>query len=50
MRSKIEAARISMRGGIPAFIGRVQEPGDLKLAVDNIGKGTYFDTSFHNLR
>ncbi len=49
MRSKIEAARISMRGGIPAFIGRVQEPGDLKLAVDNIGKGTYFDTSFHNL-
>ncbi|BBH19667.1 glutamate 5-kinase [Paenibacillus baekrokdamisoli] len=49
MRSKIEAARISMRGGIPAFIGRVCEPGDMKLAVDGIGKGTYFDTSMHNL-
>ncbi|MFC5652093.1 glutamate 5-kinase [Paenibacillus solisilvae] len=49
MRSKIEAARIAMRGGIPAFIGRVLEPGDLRLAVDNIGNGTYFDTSSHNL-
>ncbi|GGD64836.1 glutamate 5-kinase [Paenibacillus nasutitermitis] len=49
MRSKIEAARIAMRGGIPAFIGRVLEPGDLRLAVEGGGKGTYFDTSLQNL-
>lgn len=49
MRSKIEAARIAMRGGIPAFIGRVLEPGDLRLAVSGEGKGTYFETSMHNL-
>lgn len=49
MRSKIEAARIAMRGGVPVFIGRVMEPGDLMLAVKDDGKGTYFDTSEHNL-
>ncbi|NBD26459.1 glutamate 5-kinase [Paenibacillus glycinis] len=49
MRSKIEAARIAMRGGIPAFIGRVLEPGDLIHAVRGDGRGTYFDTSLHNL-
>ncbi|GGF89179.1 glutamate 5-kinase [Paenibacillus abyssi] len=49
MRSKIEAARIAMRGGVPAFIGRANEPGDLTAAVAGIGKGTYFDTSLHNL-
>ncbi|SDW59918.1 glutamate 5-kinase [Paenibacillus sp. CF384] len=49
MRSKIEAARIAMRGGVPVFIGRVVEPGDLNLAVSGIGKGTYFETSQHNL-
>lgn len=49
MRSKIEAARIAMRGGIPVFVGRVAEPGDLQLAVDGVGKGTYFETSEHNL-
>ncbi|MBW7474136.1 glutamate 5-kinase [Paenibacillus oenotherae] len=49
MRSKIEAARMAMRGGVPAFIGRVQEPGDMALAIEGTGKGTYFDTSLHNL-
>ncbi|MBP3961092.1 glutamate 5-kinase [Paenibacillus lignilyticus] len=49
MRSKIEAARIAMRGGVPVFIGRVVEPGDLNLAVSGVGKGTYFETSQHNL-
>ncbi|SEM77456.1 glutamate 5-kinase [Paenibacillus sp. OV219] len=49
MRSKIEAARIAMRGGVPVFIGRVMEPGDLMLAVKDDGKGTYFDTNEHNL-
>ncbi|WP_274650529.1 glutamate 5-kinase [Paenibacillus humicola] len=49
MRSKIEAARIAMRGGVPAFVGRVAEPDDLRRAVLGDGKGTYFDTSLHNL-
>ncbi|TDF96647.1 glutamate 5-kinase [Paenibacillus piri] len=49
MRSKIEAARIAMRGGVPVFVGRVVEDGDLELAVNNTGKGTYFITSEHNL-
>lgn len=49
MRSKVEAARIATRGGVPVFVGRVVEPGDLSLAVQGIGKGTYFDTNLHNL-
>ncbi|WP_026297191.1 glutamate 5-kinase [Paenibacillus daejeonensis] len=49
MRSKIEAARIAMRGGIPAFIGRIVEQGDLSEAVAGNGKGTYFDTKLHTL-
>jgi glutamate 5-kinase len=49
MRSKIEAARIAVRGGIPVFIGKVSEPGDLKLAVGGLGKGTYFDTRLNTL-
>lgn len=49
MRSKIEAARIATRGGVPVFIGRVTEPGDLELAVRGEGKGTYFSTSLDNL-
>ncbi len=49
MRSKIEAARIAMRGGVPVFVGHVVEPCDLSLAVEGRGKGTYFDTSLHNL-
>ncbi|MGO4541258.1 glutamate 5-kinase [Paenibacillus sp. 2TAB19] len=49
MRSKIEAARIAMRGGVPAFIGKVQQEGDLALAVGGNGRGTYFDTKLHSL-
>jgi glutamate 5-kinase len=49
MRSKIEAARIATRGGVPVFVGRVVEDGDLDLAVEGMGKGTYFDTNEHNL-
>lgn len=49
MRSKIEAARIAVRGGISVFVGRVNEPGDLLLAVEETGKGTYFDTRLHSL-
>jgi glutamate 5-kinase len=49
MRSKIEAARIAMRGGVHAFIGKVQQEGDLMLAVTGNGRGTYFDTKLHSL-
>ncbi|MUT65428.1 glutamate 5-kinase [Paenibacillus sp. NEAU-GSW1] len=49
MRSKIEAARIAMRGGVGAFIGKVQQPGDLELAIAGEGRGTYFDTQLDNL-
>lgn len=49
MRSKIEAARIATRGGIRAFIGRVIESGDLRLATSGTGKGTYFDTRLNSL-
>ncbi|WP_010273749.1 glutamate 5-kinase [Paenibacillus senegalensis] len=49
MRSKIEAARIAMRGGVPVFVGRATEPGDLWAAWCNQGKGTYFDTKLHTL-
>jgi len=49
MRSKIEAARIAMRGGVATFIGRVQYEGELLLAVQGDGRGTYFDTSEHSL-
>lgn len=49
MRSKIEAARIAMRGGVPAFIGKVQQSGDLEMAVAGTGRGTYFDTKLHSL-
>lgn len=49
MRSKIEAARIAMQGGVPLFVGRVSEPGDLQAAVAGHGKGTYFASSLHSL-
>ena len=49
MRSKIEAARIAASGGVPVFVGRAAEPGDLLLAAQGLGKGTYFETNFHTL-
>lgn len=49
MRSKIEAARVAMRGGVSAFIGKVQTEGDLTSAVEGTGRGTYFDTKLHSL-
>jgi glutamate 5-kinase len=49
MRSKIEAARIAMGGGVSTFIGRVAEPGDLAAAVAGQGRGTYFAGSLHSL-
>ncbi|UHA73012.1 glutamate 5-kinase [Paenibacillus sp. 481] len=49
MRSKLDAARIAMRGGVPAFIGKVSETADLLAAVQGQGKGTYFDSHLHAL-
>jgi glutamate 5-kinase len=49
MRSKIEAARIAMQGGVPLFVGRVSEAGDLQSAVAGTGKGTYFASSLHSI-
>lgn len=49
MRSKIEAARIATRGGIPVFVGQVIEDGDLALAITEQGKGTYFGTTLQTL-
>jgi len=49
MRSKIEAARIAVRGGVAVFVGRVWEPGDLRLVLEERGKGTYFDAGLETL-
>ncbi|AHV98033.1 glutamate 5-kinase [Paenibacillus sabinae] len=49
MRSKIDAAKIATRGGVPVFVGRVTEPGDLRLAAQDEGKGTYFATTLSSL-
>lgn len=49
MRSKIEAAKVATRGGVPVFVGRVKESGDLMQAVMGSGKGTYFDTTLSSL-
>lgn len=49
MRSKLEAARIALRGGVRVFIGRAAEPGDLQRAAEGAGSGTYFDTELHTL-
>lgn len=49
MRSKVEAARIATRGGVPVFVGRLKDPGDLLVAAKGSGRGTYFETSLHTL-
>ena len=49
MRSKIEAARIAMRGGVPVFVGRATQRGDVALAIEGAGKGTYFTADIHKL-
>lgn len=49
MRSKIEAARIAVRGGVSTFIGRAMDENDLMLAVNGNGKGTYFETNLRSM-
>jgi glutamate 5-kinase len=49
MRSKLEAARIAIRGGVQVFIGRAGAAGDLLAAANGDGNGTYFDAELHSL-
>lgn len=49
MRSKIEAARIAARGGVPVFIGKASQEGDMAAALLGQGKGTYFETHLGSL-
>jgi len=49
MRSKLEAARIAIRGGVQVFIGRAAAEGDLWRAANGEGDGTYFDAELQTL-
>ncbi|GIP20045.1 MULTISPECIES: glutamate 5-kinase [Paenibacillus] len=49
MRSKIDAAKIATRGGVPVFIGKGGLPGELLRAVQGDGRGTYFETRASSL-
>ncbi|GIP25688.1 glutamate 5-kinase [Paenibacillus sp. J23TS9] len=49
MRSKIDAAKIATRGGVPVFVGKADSIGDLQNAVSGQGRGTYFDTHLNSL-
>lgn len=43
MRSKIDAAKIASRGGVPVFIGKVEHPDELLQSAEGSGRGTYFE-------
>ncbi|MDO7905015.1 glutamate 5-kinase [Paenibacillus sp. JX-17] len=49
MRSKVEAAKVATRGGVPVFVGRIQENGDMLKTVEGQGQGSYFDTTLSSL-
>ncbi|AWB44951.1 glutamate 5-kinase [Paenibacillus sp. CAA11] len=49
MRSKLDAARIAMRGGVHVFVGKVTLPGEMLDAAKGSGRGTYFHTSLASL-
>lgn len=49
MRSKLDAARIAVRGGVPVFVGRATEPGDLTAASEGGGRGTHFTTALSSM-
>jgi glutamate 5-kinase len=49
MRTKIDAARIATKGGIPVFIGVFVAKGDMLETANGKGKGTYFPTTQSNL-
>lgn len=43
MRSKIDAAKVASLGGVPVFVGKVDQPGELRAALQGDGRGTYFE-------
>lgn len=49
MRSKVDAAKIASRGGVPVFVGKVNQPGELLGAIEGTGRGTYFETHSSSL-
>ncbi|MHA0855372.1 glutamate 5-kinase [Paenibacillus sp. CMAA1364] len=49
MRSKVDAAKIATRGGVPVFVGKATTEGDLQRVVTGGGQGTYFDTALSSL-
>ncbi|WP_187355263.1 glutamate 5-kinase [Paenibacillus tengchongensis] len=49
MRSKLDAAKIAVRGGIAVFIGKSQRSGEMLEAVSGKGRGTYFNTKLSAL-
>ncbi|QCT02620.1 glutamate 5-kinase [Paenibacillus algicola] len=49
MRSKLDAAKIATRGGVPVFIGRADQPGELLRALKGNGNGTRFATQLSTL-
>ncbi|MGD7008175.1 glutamate 5-kinase [Metabacillus sp. 84] len=48
MKSKIDAFKMTMASGIPAFLGKSGVRGLIKDAVDGTAKGTYFNPSADN--
>lgn len=49
MKSKIDAAKIATRGGVPVYIGKANEAGDLLSTLNGNCKGTYFATHLSSL-
>lgn len=49
MRSKLDAARIATRGGVPVLVGRATETGDLADAAEGRGRGTHFTTTLSSM-
>lgn len=49
MKTKIDAARIATKGGIPVFIGQLNTEGALLQALNGEGNGTYFTTNSQTL-
>lgn len=45
MRSKIDAAKIAARGGVPVFVGKITQSGQLTQILKGQGQGTYFEAN-----
>lgn len=44
MRSKIDAAKIATRSGVPVFVGKMKQANELLHIIQGKGNGTYFST------